>query len=276
MPISNKYTVVSLYSGSKGNSTFIEYGGVRILIDAGGSSKNLVASLENIGVDPDTISGIFITHEHSDHISALKVFTKKHQIPVYIVLDSAMIFNGQRAEALCSCLCIKREPLYSVNIGCVTVSSFLTSHDSRASVGYKLSAPNMKPIAYATDTGYVTDGMRESMLSCESVVLESNHDITMLKTGFYPVDLKERILSKRGHLSNHDCADFISELYESGTRNFMLAHLSEDNNTPEIARTAALSALPEGYASVYVASQYTSVGFSVTDGDRTSVGEHLC
>ena len=234
-----QYRLCTLYSGSEGNATYVETKHARILIDAGKCTRALIASLKSIGVDIDTIDAIFITHEHSDHVAALEVLTKKHPIPVHILYKSALRYKDTQPEALCACLQMyqKAEDIHAT-IGDITIQAFPTPHDSRASVGYRLTLTNEEEqvcIGYATDIGYVSPAVRQGLLGCETVVLESNHDEEMLKNGLYPYDLKVRILSNKGHLSNRDCADFACELYGAGMKNLLLAHLSEHNNIPDIA-----------------------------------------
>lgn len=232
------YRLCALYSGSKGNAAYLETPTARILIDAGKNARALTTSLHDIGVDVDTIDAIFITHEHTDHVSALEVLTKKHRIPVYMLYNSALRFKDTQPQALCSCLQIREKAPFSEVIGGVTVTAFETPHDSRASVGYRFEfcdGDHTVRIGYATDIGYITEEIRAGLMGCEAVVLESNHDVDMLMGGPYPYDLKLRIRSKRGHLSNRDCADFAAELCEQGTTHFLLAHLSEENNYPDLA-----------------------------------------
>lgn len=232
------YRLCTLYSGSKGNAAYLETPTARILIDAGKNARALTTSLHDIGVDVDTIDAIFITHEHTDHVSALEVLTKKHRIPVYMLYNSALRFKDTQPQALCSCLQIREKAPFSEVIGGVTVTAFETPHDSRASVGYRFEfcdGDHTVRIGYATDIGYITEEIRAGLMGCEAVVLESNHDVDMLMGGPYPYDLKLRIRSKRGHLSNRDCADFAAELCEQGTTHFLLAHLSEENNYPDLA-----------------------------------------
>ncbi len=244
------YRFCTLYSGSTGNAAYLETPGARILIDAGKCARTLVASLAAIGVDIDTVDAIFITHEHSDHVAALEVLAKKHPIPVHILYESALRYKNRPPEALCRCLRLYRAAPFSTRIGDVTVTAFKTPHDSRASVGYRFELDGeAAPIClgYATDIGYVSKEVRAGLRGCEAVVLESNHDVDMLMDGSYPYDLKLRIRSKRGHLSNRACADFAAELAESGTAHFLLAHISEENNAPCIAYDethATLAGLP--------------------------------
>ena len=247
-----------LYSGSRGNSAFIEAGGARILIDAGKSAKALCSALCDIGVDIDSIDAIFVTHEHRDHVSALQTLSHKHSIPIHILLSSAEVFYGLKDEKLCNCLNLKFGDTFEVDVKGLHVKAFPTPHDSRAAVGYRLTFcedGKEYSIGYATDTGYVTDAMRENLTGCFAAVIESNHDLDMLRDGPYPPELKQRIRSKKGHLSNPDCAAFAASLCESGTKHIMLAHLSEENNDPTLAYNEALSAIADETVTLRVAAQ---------------------
>ena len=231
------YRICTLFSGSKGNCTYIETAQSKILIDMGKNCKAVCAALQDIGVDPSSLDAVFITHEHRDHVDALPVFCKKYPLPIHIQRASAERLIGAAPhledlihtypDAISCC----------VRIGDVTVQAFRTPHDSRASVGYRLTMDGDSPItiAYATDIGYITPEITQNLMGCESVVLESNHDPDMLMDGPYPYDLKLRIRGKKGHLSNEECATLAAQLYASGTKNILLAHLSEQNNTPRLA-----------------------------------------
>lgn len=251
--------ICCLYSGSKGNCTFISAGGAKILIDAGRSAKALCSALCSIGVNIDDIDAIFITHEHTDHISALQVLSHKHCIPIHMLLNSAQVFNGLCDEKLCGCLRLYKGNSFETRVNGLTIKAFPTPHDSRAAVGYRLEFEGedgeVISIAVSTDTGHVTDAMRENLTGCRAVVIESNHDLQMLIEGPYPYDLKQRIRSKKGHLSNVDCAAFACELYESGTEHIMLAHLSEENNLPEIAFNEVFTAIADESFDLKVARQ---------------------
>lgn len=254
--------ICCLYSGSRGNSAYINAGGASILIDAGKSAKALCSALKEINVDIASIDAIFITHEHRDHISALQTLSHKHNIPIYILLSSAEVFYGLKDEKLCSNLMLQMKEPFSINIKGLKISSIHTSHDSRASVGYRMDFfedGQEYSIGYVTDTGMVTDDMRAKLSGCFAVVIESNHDLEMLKNGPYPPELKQRVGSRHGHLSNKDAAAFISELCASGTKYVMLAHLSEENNLPEIAFDESFSAISDIGAVLKVASQNESV-----------------
>ena len=253
-----KCKICLLYSGSRGNCAFIEAGGARILIDAGKSAKALCSALCQIGVDIDSIDAIFITHEHRDHISALQTLSHKHKIPIHILLSSAEIFYGLKDEKLCACLDLKFGNGFEADVNNLHVKAFPTPHDSRGAVGYRLSFSEdgqEYSIGYATDTGYVTDDMLENLSGCFATVIESNHDPVMLREGPYPPELKDRIRSKKGHLSNSDCAAFAATLCESGAKHIMLAHLSEENNAPELAYSETLSAIGDNTVTLKVAAQ---------------------
>lgn len=236
--------IISLYSGSTGNSTLIETPSGAILIDAGKSARALTNALKQAGSDASKILAVFITHEHTDHTSALEVFLKKNQIPVHITEMSANGLHSPEGSRLRAAMCV-HPPVFSVKVADMTVTSFPVSHDSAYCVGYTVETDGGYKFGYATDTGYVTKGMTDKLHGCDSVILESNHNVEMLRLGSYPPDTKKRIMSKFGHLSNDDCASFVHDLAEGGTKNFMLAHISGENNRPELALDCTMSALSD-------------------------------
>ena len=246
--------VVSLYSGSTGNAFLIRTNEGAILIDAGKNAKKLCLALAEIGVSPDEIGAVFITHEHSDHVSALPVFLKKHPIPVHILNGSAYRLASDPSVAPCLVL---HPPIYTVEICGMRVTSFPTPHDSHASVGYRIDLldgdSTYASIGYATDIGFVSHEVEEGLLRCDAVILESNHDPDMLHRGPYPYELKQRIASRRGHLSNPDSAAFAAKLFANGTRALMLAHLSQENNTPDTAYDACVGSVGDGGVRICVA-----------------------
>ncbi len=253
------YKICNLYSGSRGNSTYISIAGVNIIIDAGKSAKSFCSSLSNENIDINSIDAIFVTHDHKDHTSALQTLSHKHKIPIYIVLASAEIFRGLYDERLCECLFIQPKCEFSVNIRGVNVTSFPTYHDSRASVGYRIShtdeSGEITSIGYATDVGCISLDVERGLRGVHAVVLESNHDAEMLMMGPYPHELKLRIASRYGHLSNSDSAEFAATLASSGTKHFMLAHLSEENNTPQLAENEFKGALAGENVTLDIADQ---------------------
>ena len=250
------YRIISLYSGSTGNSFLIMTERANILIDAGRNVKTLTRALDEVGLTVDAIDAIFITHDHRDHTSALPVLLKHHAIPVHAVEASAQVIAFDLCEAGQACL-VRHTPLFCETVGNVTVHSFITPHDSEFSVGYRIEVSDGDSVAvigYATDLGYVTDEVRSALSGCESVVLESNHDRDMLLTGPYPRQLKERIRSRYGHLPNDDCAALVASLAEQGLKHLMLAHLSEQNNLPELAYNETLMALGGAAVTLAVAA----------------------
>lgn len=251
--------IYTLYSGSSGNSTFIRVGETAILIDAGRNAKALCAALNAIGEELSSVSAIFITHEHSDHISALEVVAKRNEIPIYVTRQSAVKFAP---DSFVRMRIVEKEILFCEEIGDIRIRSFRTSHDSLMSVGYRIEYEDegvLHAIGYATDIGYISDDVREALVGCEAVVLESNHDVDMLMRGPYPADLKRRVRSSHGHLSNADCADFALDLVKSGTRAIMLAHLSRENNEPEIAFDEVANAISGFNVGLYVADPMSPV-----------------
>ncbi len=242
----------TLYSGSGGNATYIESGNTAILIDAGKSAKRLCTALCEIGSSISRIDAIFITHDHADHTSALETLAKKHDVPIHITEKSAEIFEGERFSHLRERL-VTHSPVFEVKVGELSVRSFVTPHDSKMSVGYRIELADGRALGVATDLGYVTDTVSDALCGCEAVMLESNHDVDMLESGPYPRFLKQRILSKRGHLSNPDSALFAAQLASRGTKSFLLAHLSAENNTPSLALDEFLSAVADPTVRVSVA-----------------------
>lgn len=228
----NKIEVFTLYSGSGGNSTYVSCGTHAVLIDAGKSARALENTLISAGKNIRDISAIFITHEHADHIGALEIISKKHHIPVHMTSASADC-SVRSGSALCSVL-KAHTPLFSEQIGDMKISSFVTPHDSAMCVGYRIECGDSSA-AVATDIGVITPEILSALEGCSRVVLESNHDIEMLKSGPYPYNLKQRILSRQGHLSNVDCAAAVVHLAKCGLTDLTLAHLSEENNRPELA-----------------------------------------
>ena len=246
--------ILSLYSGSTGNSFLISTPQGAILIDAGKSAKRLCVALAKAGVDARDIRAIFITHEHHDHVSALPVFLKKYPIPVHIQRTSAYKLANDPAVAPCLCL---HAPIFVELVEGIRVRSFPTPHDSMGSVGFRIELEQTNGtffrIGYATDIGYVTKEIEEALTGCDAVILESNHDPEMLKNGPYPYDLKRRIASNRGHLSNPDSAELAARLCSAGTRGLMLAHLSRENNEPALAFDACFSAVSDERVRIAVA-----------------------
>lgn len=231
----------SLFSGSKGNCSYIEneFGG--ILIDASPSYKLITESLSRNSIDLEKIHAVFITHEHSDHVGALKVLTKKLKVPVFASEKvSAYLEERGLISPDTDLRPISEGGTY--DIAGFGITPFKTLHDSVDCFGFSVQSGN-SCLGYATDLGKVTPDVLQSLSKCDLVFLESNYDENMLICGNYNRLLKMRIMGEKGHLSNYDCAEAISKLFGFGVNRFVLAHLSEENNTPNIAEKETVNAL---------------------------------
>lgn len=213
--------VVVLSSGSKGNTTYVETENVRLLIDFGNSCKYVCDRLKEIGVDPNSIDGIMLSHTHSDHIKGLKVFEAKYEKRVY--MGRRMI---EELDYLTNYEFVDDEFL----IKDLKVTVIHTSHDAVDSRGY-LCDDGKSSMVQITDTGYINQRYFEILKNRDFYVMESNHDIEMLNNGPYSFLLRQRILGDKGHLSNYDSAKYLGEFIGEKTKSVVLAHLSMDNNT---------------------------------------------
>ena len=226
-------------SGSSGNCLLLSNGDTNILIDAGISMRRLATLLAQAGHTMRDIGGVLITHEHSDHISGLNMLLKYYNMQVYAPRTVAYRLHGK--------LPIVENHLRIIpvgedfRLGSLTIKAFHTSHDTDESVGYRVEGQGV--FSLATDTGCITEEIEAGLTGAGTVLIESNHDEDMLRYGPYPVYLKRRILSDRGHLSNADCAALARRLAEGGTKRLILGHLSRENNRPEKAMQAAQAAV---------------------------------
>ena len=242
--------VYTLFSGSSGNSIYIKDQKTEILIDAGKSAQAIEKSLFSLGTSIDNIDAILLTHEHADHFVGLEILSKKHHIPVHMTEKSykKAVYQGSFVSQ-----CAKmHETHYELEIGSLKISSFEIPHDSAQNVGYIVRGSD-EIFGIATDIGYVTGEIVESLSQCERIILESNHDKYMLISGKYPEFLKQRILSNGGHLSNDDASRLACTLAKNGVKSITLAHLSRENNTPTLAHDTMREALDlNGYVNVRV------------------------
>ena len=224
--------IYPLFSGSSGNAEFIGTPAGGILIDCGVSARRLTLALERCGVPAEAVQGIFITHDHSDHVAGLRVFAKKYGIPVYAQpITRQCLYDGKYLEPEQECSVLTG----TVECAGIRVTPFATSHDTAQSCGYRMELPDGRSCAVCTDLGYVSEAVSAALTGCDLVLLEANYDKEMLRTGPYPGYLKLRIASEVGHLSNADCAEAAVSLLQSGTTRLILGHLSQHNNLPELA-----------------------------------------
>ncbi len=248
-----KLELISLFSGSKGNSTLVRSGEISVLVDAGGSAKAIEKCLFDLGMSFSELSAIFITHEHCDHTHALPVISKKYKTPIHMTKASAEALLKGGEDSLPENI-ITHDGEFTVKLGKLTAEAFITPHDSVQCVGYRFSEGGYS-VGIATDLGYVTQRVYDMLFGCDTVMLESNHDREMVKNGRYAEALKRRILSNGGHLSNDACAEIAAALARSGTKGFMLAHLSKENNTRETALEVVSRALSEYGSEIVVCEQ---------------------
>lgn len=232
--------VIPLFSGSSGNSYYVSSGGSGILIDAGRTAKQITQALDDNCVDIKTIEAIFVTHEHTDHIKGVRVFANKHKLPVFMSEGTLKALErGGYVDGRTYCCVIQSG---GVDLTTMHVDRFPISHDCAEGCGFRVDMGDRK-YALATDLGFVSQEVENALFGCDAVTIESNHDVNMLRMGPYPYVLKRRIMSDKGHLSNTTCSELLPKLVRSGTKRFILAHLSRENNMPEIAYRESLNML---------------------------------
>ena len=233
--------ICPLFSGSEGNSTYIEDDDLCFLVDAGRSAKQIESTLMKNDLKT-SIKFILVTHEHSDHTSGLRVFAKKFGVKIYAskgtleALKEKQVLDGKLEYEVIDLNGIEDEK--------IKINPFEISHDCSEGYGYSIFLKKSKlKISFCSDLGYISQNVLDMISGSDVLFIESNHDIEMLKNGPYPQVLKNRIMSNQGHLSNSSCSEILPKLVESGTSKFVLCHLSSTNNTPEIAYNCALSSL---------------------------------
>ena len=235
-----------LSSGSRGNSAVVQTSTTRILVDAGISCRETFKRMKALGEDPRLLSAIVITHEHSDHVYGLLILAKKLKVPVFMTGATHQAWARALRDENGVCPTLERLEIFasgkSFQVGDIAVMPFTIPHDAVDPVGFTFRAAGVK-IGFATDLGYVPPSVRDQLRRCEVLVMESNHDVEMLRVGPYPWSVKQRVMSRVGHLSNDALAEFFSSDYDGEAAYVVLAHLSELNNHPELARRAAEKAL---------------------------------
>jgi len=235
-----------LASGSRGNSAIVSSATTRILVDAGVSCRETFKRMKAAGDDPHSITAIVITHEHSDHVYGLATLAKKLKVPVFMTGATHQAWAKSLRDDQGALPEMARLELFSsghsFQIGDITVTPFTIPHDAADPVGFTFRSEGMK-LGFATDLGYMPPSVRDHLRGCDVLVIESNHDVEMLRVGPYPWSVKQRVMSRVGHLSNDSLAEFFAGDYDGRAAYVVLAHLSEHNNHPELARAAAERAL---------------------------------
>jgi phosphoribosyl 1,2-cyclic phosphodiesterase len=249
-------TVSVLASGSRGNATFVKTGCVRLLIDAGISFKELAKRLEAIGEEPDGIDAVLITHEHTDHSGGLKTLMKELPVQAFLTWGTIGALHADEYELNGSKLVPIPAGIPFV-VGDVEVFPFSVPHDAAEPVAFSVSCGGAK-LTQLTDIGYMPDHVAQRLGGSDVLILESNHDLEMLRVGPYPWTLKQRLMGRYGHLSNTATARFIREQFDGRAQHVVLAHLSSKNNHPELARQETARALRDrgcGHTQLTVTSQ---------------------
>ena len=231
----------SLYSGSSGNSLFIETDHTKLLVDAGVSCKKIETALNDVSVDPSSIDGILVTHEHSDHVQSLGTLSKKFDLPVFVNQETLDAMPKQRDK-----IDAKNIKTFKVNdkfeIGDLKIHPFFTPHDAANPCGFNIFK-NDKKISIATDIGHMTKDILKNLEESLFIMIEANYDPEVLRCSSYPFTLKSRIAGPTGHLPNEIAGKTISYLLKSGLKNAMLGHLSKESNFPELAYQTVLDEL---------------------------------
>lgn len=252
------FNFCSLYSGSTGNSFFVETDTTKILVDCGESAKKIINALSLIGINIEDIDSILITHEHSDHVKGLGTISKKYNIPVYANKETWNAMPVQMEK-------INSDNIFYFNnsekftIGDLDILPFSTPHDAANPCGFNIFHENNK-ISIATDIGHMTPEILHTLENSSFIMLESNYDPEVLKCSSYPYPLKQRIAGPNGHLPNNVAGQTISHLMNTGLKSVMLGHLSKENNFPELAYKTVideiLSSNMENNINLSVATRY--------------------
>ncbi|MGE5524205.1 MAG: MBL fold metallo-hydrolase [Rhodospirillaceae bacterium] len=246
----------SLGSGSEGNGLLVEVGSTRLLLDCGFRLKDVVARLGRLGVLAEQLDGILVTHEHDDHAGGVGPLARKFGIPVYITYGTLAALGGERARLPTTHLIDSHTPF---TVGELEVHPYPVPHDAREPAQYVLS-DGQRRLGVLTDVGCSTPYIERTLSGLDALMLECNHDTDMLMNGPYPMSLKQRIASRHGHLANQAAARLIAAIDCTRLQHFVAAHLSQQNNTPELARHAMAQALNTSAEWITVATQHD--GFS--------------
>jgi phosphoribosyl 1,2-cyclic phosphodiesterase len=230
-----------LGSGSKGNCTLVEAGTTRLLVDSGFSGKEVIRRLKVLGIEPESLTAIVVTHEHDDHVKGIGVLARRLNLPVYANEGTHRAAETKINRLPDACDFGVGEPFA---IGELQIHPFAVSHDASDPVGFVFS-DGLQQLGYCTDTGTITRLIQHHLRRCQAVILEANHDVQMVKNGPYPLMLQQRVLSSRGHLANEDSLSLAALLAGEQLRLLVLAHLSAINNHPDLVLKAAQQHLPD-------------------------------
>lgn len=236
-----KYSVLA--SGSTGNSIYFGSEDQHYLIDAGLSGKKVEAGLQKVGVDPKQLDGIFITHEHDDHVKGVGVLARKYNLPIYAnekTLDSLPNSVGKIDDSLKRII----DTNNIVEFGNLQIESIAISHDAADPVGYTIREEDLQ-LSVVTDLGYINKKIKQKIHGSDAFIFEANHDVEMLRMSSYPWSIKQRILSDVGHLSNEASGEALVDVITSDTQKVYLAHLSKENNLPELAKLTVKNILED-------------------------------
>lgn len=240
----------SIASGSSGNCAVWQAGDTAILIDLGVSVLALNQALKRIDMGVDDLSAVLLTHEHTDHTKGLATFTKKYDVPIYATFGTAAAILQKLPQAQKNFHTFAGGEHFTIDD--LQIQSMPIPHDAAEPVAYRIDGGGHQ-LGYVTDTGFLPEQVQKQVSGCDTIVLESNHDVDMLRTGPYPMYLKQRIRSKYGHLSNEDCAKGAHELAKAGAKRLVLAHLSDKNNNPLTALRCTQRMVDTSACTLYVA-----------------------
>jgi phosphoribosyl 1,2-cyclic phosphodiesterase len=237
---------VPLGSGSGGNATLVSDGATHILVDVGLSGRETARRLREAGLEPGEISAIVLSHEHGDHCRGVMPFVKDLEIPVFLtetaLKASSMSLDAPRIRFIC--------PGEGFEVNGIQFTPYSIPHDAADPLAFTIEKGGVR-ISIVLDLGYISNLVAERLKGSDAIIIESNHDVNMLKVGPYPWSLKQRVMSRRGHLSNDSVAEFLADRFDGGARHVLLAHLSKNNNLPELALLSARRAL-EGRSAVAI------------------------
>ncbi len=259
-------SITVLASGSGGNCSVVSAGGTTLLVDIGLSCKETCKRMAERGIDPASMTAILITHEHSDHVSGLYVMAKKFGIPVFMTGATHHAWSRWAHDSKGRRITLQRLEVFESGhkfvVGSIEVTPFTIPHDAIDPVGFTFQSEGIK-LGVVTDLGFMPPNVKDWIRGCHGLLLESNHDLEMLRSGPYPWSLKQRVMSRNGHLSNDALAEFLATDYDGDAAFLILAHLSEANNHPEVARLCAEKALGPRLSLIHnrllLASQHDSL-----------------